>query len=591
MAQKEASLLLKIKTAGEDALDRVGSGLKVLGGIATAAFGLISAAVVKAVGEFEEQEQATNALTRAMVNQGVYSRELAKSYKEQSDELSSLTAVGGEQITGAQAILQAHLGEMKVSKELTMATLDLAQAKGIDLKTAAEMVGKTIGTKTNALARNGIEVNTNASKQEKLAQVLDSVNSKFGGQAVAATQGLGGGLKVVSEVINNLFEAIGERLAPVIILFTNKFRTLAADTGTVNSIMSAFVGTVQLLTNAGVIVSGVFQAVAGVLGTGLAAAIESVSALVKGNFTQAFQLAKLGVTESGSAITKGYADTKDRMQEVNAAFAESQAEDLAKEEQLEKESIARRGEVRQKAATDEAIKAREQQIAQQEIDMQLLTASEEQKSLAQIEAQIKTQQEIYKNASTAGAKLGALNSIYRLNEQKAEEIANQQKIKNRGDTFATIASLQNSNNKALAVAGKAAAVTQIAIETPVAIAKALSAFPPPFNFVAAGLVGVAMAAQAANIAGVPLAEGGIVMPRPGGTQATIGEAGQAEAVIPLDRMSEFGMGGGGASVTIVSYGGLLGSESEAREFARAVDRELLKLRQNNESVSFDSGVV
>lgn len=591
MAQKEASLLLKIKTAGEDALDRVGSGLKALGGIATAAFGLISAAVVKAVGEFEEQEQATNALTRAMVNQGVYSRELAKSYKEQSDELSGLTAVGGEQITGAQAILQAHLGEMKVSKELTMATLDLAQAKGIDLKTAAEMVGKTIGTNTNALARNGIEVNTNASKQEKLAQVLDSVNSKFGGQAVAATQGLGGGLKVVSEIINNLFETLGERLAPVIILFTNKFRTLAADTGTVNSIMSAFVGTIQLLTNVGVIVGGVFQALSGVLGTMLAADIEAVSALVKGNFTQAFQIAKLGVTESGAAITKAYADTKDRLVEVNAAFAESQAEDLAKEEQLEKESIARRGEVRQKAATDEAIKAREQQIAQQEIDMQLLTASEEQKSLAQIEAQIKTQQEIYKNASTAGAKLAALNSIYRLNEQKAEEIANQQKIKNRGDTFATIASLQNSNNKALAVAGKAAAVTQIAIETPVAIAKALSAFPPPFNFVAAGLVGVAMAAQAANIAGVPLAEGGIVMPRPGGTQATIGEAGQAEAVIPLDRMSEFGMGGGGASVTIVSYGGLLGSESEAREFARAVDRELLKLRQNNESVSFDSGVV
>lgn len=591
MAQKEASLLLKIKTVGEDVLERVGNGIRALGGVATAAFGLISAAVVKAVSEFEEQEQATNALTRAMVNQGVYSRELAKTYKDQADELSALTAVGGEEITGAQAILQAHLGEMKVSRELTRATLDLAQAKGIDLKTAAEMVGKTIGTSTNALARNGIEVNTNASKQEKLAQVLDAVNSKFGGQAEAATQGLGGGLRVINEIVNNLFETLGGKLAPVIILFVGKLKNLATDTATVDSIMSAFVGTVRLLTNAGVIVSGVFQAVASVLGTGLAAAIESVSALVKGNFSQAFQLAKLGVTESGSAIVKSYTDTRDRMKEVNAAFAETQAQDLAKEEQLEKESLARRSEVRQKAALDDAIKAREQQITQQEIDMQLITASEEQKSLAQIDAQLKTQQEIYKNASTSGAKLAALNNIHRLNEQKAEELASQQKIKNRGDTFATIATLQNSNNKALAVAGKAAAITQIAIETPVAIAKALSAFPPPFNFIAAGLVGTAMAAQAANIAGVQLAEGGIVMPRPGGTQATIGEAGQAEAVIPLDRMSEFGMGGGGASVTIVSYGGLLGSESEAREFARAVDRELLKLRQNNESIAFDSGVV
>lgn len=590
MAQKEASLLLKIKTAGEESLGRVSDALKKVGSVAAVGFAMISAAVVKAVGEFTEQEQATNALTRAMVNQGTYSKELAKTYKDQANELSGLTAVGGEEITGAQAILQAHLGEMKVSKELTMATLDLAQAKGIDLKTAAEMVGKTIGTNTNALARNGIEVNTNASKQEKLSQVLDSVNSKFGGQAEAATQGLGGGLKVVNEIVNNLFESLGERLAPVIILFTQKFKGLASDTSTIDSIMSAFVGTIQVLTNAGVIVSGVFQAVSAVLGTGLAAALESVSAVLKGNFSEAFKLAKLGVTESGSAIVKSYTDTRDRLKEVNAAFAENQATDIAKEEQLEKDSLARRSEVRQKAALDDAIKAREQQITQQEIDLQLITASEEQKALAQIETQLKTQQELYKNASTAGAKLAALNNIHRLNEQKAEELANQQAIKNRGDTFATIATLQNSNNKALALAGKAAAITQIAIETPVAISKALSAFPPPFNFAAAGLVGAAMAAQAANIAGVPLAEGGIVMPRPGGTQATIGEAGQAEAVIPLDRMGDFGLGGGGG-VTIISYGGLLGNESEAREFARAVDRELLKLRQNNESIAFDSGVV
>jgi hypothetical protein len=37
-----------------------------------------------------------------------------------------------------------------------------------------------------------------------------------------------------------------------------------------------------------------------------------------------------------------------------------------------------------------------------------------------------------------------------------------------------------------------------------------------------------------------LAEGGIVMPRPGGVLANIAEAGQAEAVIPLDRLGSFG---------------------------------------------------
>ena len=39
-----------------------------------------------------------------------------------------------------------------------------------------------------------------------------------------------------------------------------------------------------------------------------------------------------------------------------------------------------------------------------------------------------------------------------------------------------------------------------------------------------------------------LADGGIVMPRPGGVLANLAEGGQAEAVIPLDRMGSFGAG-------------------------------------------------
>lgn len=54
-----------------------------------------------------------------------------------------------------------------------------------------------------------------------------------------------------------------------------------------------------------------------------------------------------------------------------------------------------------------------------------------------------------------------------------------------------------------------------------------------------------------SITGAPvkLAEGGIVMPRPGGTLATIGEAGQAEAVIPLDRLGSLS-GGRGGNITV-----------------------------------------
>ena len=62
-----------------------------------------------------------------------------------------------------------------------------------------------------------------------------------------------------------------------------------------------------------------------------------------------------------------------------------------------------------------------------------------------------------------------------------------------------------------------------------------------------------------------MAEGGIVKPTPGGTLATIGEAGEAEAVIPLSRMGEMGFqqGGGGNSQAVVSAINSLKSEMVA----------------------------
>ena len=44
-----------------------------------------------------------------------------------------------------------------------------------------------------------------------------------------------------------------------------------------------------------------------------------------------------------------------------------------------------------------------------------------------------------------------------------------------------------------------------------------------------------------------MAYGGIVKPRPGGTPAIIGEAGQPEAVVPLNKAKQMGFGSGGGS--------------------------------------------
>jgi hypothetical protein len=73
--------------------------------------------------------------------------------------------------------------------------------------------------------------------------------------------------------------------------------------------------------------------------------------------------------------------------------------------------------------------------------------------------------------------------------------------------------------------------------------------------------------------GMKLATGGIVMPRPGGTMATIGEAGQAEAVIPLDKLGTImGGTGGGTTYNVVVNGGLSTSADIGRAVVDAIKK-------------------
>ena len=72
--------------------------------------------------------------------------------------------------------------------------------------------------------------------------------------------------------------------------------------------------------------------------------------------------------------------------------------------------------------------------------------------------------------------------------------------------------------------------------------------------------------------GLKLAEGGIVMPRPGGTMATIGEGGQAEAVIPLNRLGSMMGGGGGGAVYNINVSTLKADASVGEIIVNAIKK-------------------
>jgi hypothetical protein len=84
-----------------------------------------------------------------------------------------------------------------------------------------------------------------------------------------------------------------------------------------------------------------------------------------------------------------------------------------------------------------------------------------------------------------------------------------------------------------------------------------------------GMIPTSTGAGVSGGRGVKLAAGGVVLPRPGGTLATIGEAGSAEAVIPLDRLEKMVGRGGGNGTTVVVNGNVGWNPEElARQVAR-----------------------
>jgi hypothetical protein len=222
MARKEeATLILKIKKVGERTLESIKTGLVNIGKAAGIAATAITAFVGAGVRAFRQQELAVNKLNTSLANQGIFTEELSQKYQDMASALQKVTTFGDEAIISSQAQLQSYLGNIEVTEELTKSTLDFAAAMGIDLKSAADLIGKSIGSSTNALTRYGITIDSGATKQEKMAQVVTELNKKFGGQAEAAAQGLGS-MEQFNNAFGDFLEKVGERAAPLIAEVTKR---------------------------------------------------------------------------------------------------------------------------------------------------------------------------------------------------------------------------------------------------------------------------------------------------------------------------------------------------------------------------------
>ena len=152
--------------------------------------------------------------------------------QKQAAALQQVTTFGDEVIIEAQAMLAMFIKDEEQLKKATVATMDLAAAKGMDLVQAADLVGKSVGSSTNALSRYGVQTSAAAGSTERLNEITGNMTKFFGGQATAVVDTMSGRLDQMKNAMGDAGETMGEILSPAVEQSAKFIKKLAEDVDT-----------------------------------------------------------------------------------------------------------------------------------------------------------------------------------------------------------------------------------------------------------------------------------------------------------------------------------------------------------------------
>ena len=177
-----------------------------------------------------EQEQAERQLEKALGK----SITGLKAYAAAQQQVTTF----GDEVTlrAAAQFAQFTKNEDEI-KQLIRVTQDYAAAQGVDLVSAAQLVGKSFGSSTNALSRYGVEVTGAAGSTERLTSLTDNMSKMFGGQAAAAADTMAGRIEQMNNAIGDAGEAVGNALAPAMVELSGLVKQAAEFWGELITVM------------------------------------------------------------------------------------------------------------------------------------------------------------------------------------------------------------------------------------------------------------------------------------------------------------------------------------------------------------------
>jgi len=206
-------------------------GLVLGAGAAVAGIGALGAVLGTSISAASEAEEIQAQLNAVLKSTGGVAGVSADAINDHAQALSEATRFEDDAIVASSALM---LTFTKVGKDVfpdaTEATLDMAQAMGMDLNSATMLVGKALNDPVKgmtALSRSGIQFTED---QKAMVQamvdvgdtagaqqiILKELETQFGGSAKAAGETFGGQLDIMKNALGNVGEEIGGALLPAL---------------------------------------------------------------------------------------------------------------------------------------------------------------------------------------------------------------------------------------------------------------------------------------------------------------------------------------------------------------------------------------
>ncbi len=202
------------KDSGELLGSNIGAGvaLGIKGKLAAIAATIGGALFSKATIEAAlESEVAVGAFNKTLQRTGIYTNAVSEDFQKFASGLQSSLNISDEKILDTANKIQ-NLGNLSAPslKRATQAAADLSKALGIDLDTAATMVGKAAEGNIGTFGRYGIRIQESADKTVTFQNALTELERRFGGASRAADNTFGSALDSLKLNFGDVLENIGK---------------------------------------------------------------------------------------------------------------------------------------------------------------------------------------------------------------------------------------------------------------------------------------------------------------------------------------------------------------------------------------------